>query len=38
VPQLRIEEIILEVGDLRIHVSVLFRLSIGADVRLAVFT
>jgi hypothetical protein len=40
VPQLRVEEIILEVEDLRAHVSVqadvlnLLRLSIGADVQL----
>jgi hypothetical protein len=40
VPQLRVEEIILEVEDLRAHVSVqadvlnLLRLSVGADVQL----
>jgi hypothetical protein len=41
VPQLRVEEIILEVEDLRAHVSVqadvlnLLRLSVGADVQLS---
>jgi hypothetical protein len=41
VPQLRVEEIILEVEDLRAHVSLqadvlsLLRLSVGADVQLA---
>lgn len=41
VPQLRVEEIILDVEDLRAHVSVeaevlnLLRLSVGADVQLA---
>jgi hypothetical protein len=40
VPQLRVEEIILEVEDLRAHVSIeanvlnLLRLSVGADVQL----